>query len=88
MTNNIKIILTGLLFVSLGFSGGLNNAEKKIQKYVEKHTEEAIRLLEKVVNINSGTLNIEGNKTVGKVFQTQLDPVSYTHLTLPTNREV
>ena len=74
MKNNIKIILTGLLFVSLGFSGGLNNAEKKIQKYVEKHTEEAIRLLEKVVNINSGTLNIEGNKTVGKVS------VSYTHL--------
>ena len=77
MTNNIIIILTGLLFVSLGFSGGLNNAEKKIQKYVEKHTEEAIRLLEKVVNINSGTLNIEGNKTVGKVFQTQLDQLGF-----------
>ena len=79
MTNNIKIILTGLLFVSLGFSGGLNNAEKKIQKYVEKHTEEAIRLLEKVVNINSGTLNIEGNKTVGKVFQTQLISLDLIH---------
>ncbi|MCS5653984.1 MAG: M20/M25/M40 family metallo-hydrolase, partial [Candidatus Marinimicrobia bacterium] len=77
MTNNNKIILTGLLFVSLGFSGGLNNAEKKIQKYVEKHTEEAIRLLENVVNINSGTLNIEGNKTVGKVFQTQLDQLGF-----------
>ena len=45
MKINIKIILTGLLFVSLAFSGGLNKAEKKIQIYVEKHTEEAIGLV-------------------------------------------
>ena len=67
----------GIFFVSFAFSEGLNKAEKKIQKYVEKHTEEAIGLLEKVVNINSGTLNIEGNKTVGKVFQAQLDQLGF-----------
>ena len=73
MKVNIKIILTGLLFISLTFSGGLNKTEKKIQKYVDKHMEEAIGLVEKVVNINSGTLNIDGNKTVGKIFQAELD---------------
>jgi glutamate carboxypeptidase len=77
MKNNIKIILTGLLFVSLAFSGGLNNAEKKIQIYVDTHTEEAISLVEKVVNINSGTLNIDGNKTVGKIFQAELDQLGF-----------
>ena len=77
MKINIKIILMGIFFVSFAFSGGLNKAEKKIQKYVEKHTEEAIGLLEKVVNINSGTLNIEGNKTVGKVFQAPLDQLGF-----------
>ena len=77
MKNNIKIILTGILFVSLAFSGGLNNAEKKIQKYVDTHTEEAIGLVEKVVNINSGTLNIDGNKTVGKIFQAELDQLGF-----------
>jgi len=77
MKNNIKIILTGLLFVSLAFSGGLNNAEKKIQKYVDTHMEEAISLVEKVVNINSGTLNIDGNKTVGKIFQAELDQLGF-----------
>ena len=77
MNINTRIILPGLLFVSLAFSGGLNKHEKKIQLYVEKHTEEAIVLLEKVVNINSGTLNIEGNKTVGKVFQAELDQLGF-----------
>ena len=42
MKNNIKIILAGILFVSLAFSGGLNNAEKKIQKYVDTETTTAI----------------------------------------------
>jgi glutamate carboxypeptidase len=39
--------------------------------------EEAIDLVEKVVNINSGTLNIDGNKTVGKIFQTELDQLGF-----------
>ena len=39
MKINIKIILMGIFFVSFAFSEGLNKAEKKIQKYVEKHTE-------------------------------------------------
>ena len=77
MKINIKIILMGIFFVSFAFSEGLNKAEKKIQKYVEKHTEEAIGLLEKVVNINSGTLNIDGNKTVGKIFQAELDQLGF-----------
>ena len=73
----MKIILTGLLFVSLALSDGLSKAEKTIQTYVDKHMEEAIDLVEKVVNINSGTLNIDGNKTVGKIFQIELDQLGF-----------
>ncbi len=73
----MKIILTGLLFVSLALSDGLSKAEKTIQTYVDKHMEEAIDLVEKVVNINSGTLNIDGNKTVGKIFQAELDQLGF-----------
>jgi len=73
----MKIILTGLLFISLALSDGLSKAEKTIQTYVDKHMEEAIDLVEKVVNINSGTLNIDGNKTVGKIFQTELDQLGF-----------
>ena len=77
MKINIRIILTGLLFVSLAFSGGLSKAEKAIQTYIDKHVEEAIDLVEKVVNINSGTLNIDGNKTVGNIFQAELDQLGF-----------
>ena len=73
----MKIILTGLLFISLALSDGLSKAEKTIQTYVDKHMEEAIDLIEKVVNINSGTLNIDGNKTVGKIFQNKLDKLGF-----------
>ena len=73
----MKIILTGSLLVSLVFSGGLREAEKTIQKYIDKHMEEAIGLIEKVVNINSGTLNIDGNKTVGKIIQAELDKLGF-----------
>ena len=83
----MRKILTGLLFVSLVFSGGLSKTEKRIQKYVEKHSEEAIDLIEKVVNINSGTLNIDGNRTVGKIFQTELDQLGFNTywVTYPEN---
>ena len=83
----MRKILTGSLFVSLVFSGGLSKTEKKIQKYVEKHSEEAIDLIEKVVNINSGTLNIDGNRTVGKIFQAELDQLGFNTywVTYPEN---
>ena len=73
----MKIILTGLLFVSLALSDGLSKAEKEIKIYIDEHTEEAIDMVEKVVNINSGTLNIAGNKTVGKIFQAELDQLGF-----------
>ena len=73
----IKKIFAGSLFVSLAFSGGLNKVEKTIQQYVDQHTEEAISLVEKVVNINSGTLNIAGNKAVGEIFKSELDELGF-----------
>ena len=38
----------------------LSAVEKRILSQVENNNDEAISLLEKVVNINSGTLNLEG----------------------------
>ena len=73
----MKIILTGLLFVSLALSDELSKAEKEIKIYINEHTEEAIDMVEKVVNINSGTLNIAGNKTVGNIFQAELDQLDF-----------
>ena len=46
----------------------LNRNERRIIERVSANTEEAIHFLEKVVNINSGSLNLEGVKKVGAVF--------------------
>jgi len=46
----------------------LSRTEKKIVAKVNSYEKEAIDFLEKVVNINSGTMNLEGVKAVGQVF--------------------
>ena len=80
MKKAVTILLVVLIFFTASFSKGLTKTERKIRNYVEKHTEEAIDLLAKVVNINSGSLNIEGNKTVGAIFRTELDQLGFdTH---------
>ncbi|MBO0590355.1 M20/M25/M40 family metallo-hydrolase [Cellulophaga sp. E16_2] len=67
-----------LIAISLsGFSQKLSKTEKKIISSVEKNNSEAIQFLEKVVNINSGTLNIEGVKKVGIVFKDAFDAINF-----------
>jgi len=55
----------------------LSRTEKKIVSSIEKNNDEAIGFLEKVVNINSGTLNAEGVKKVGMVFKDAFDNIGF-----------
>ncbi|RIV46867.1 M20/M25/M40 family metallo-hydrolase [Flagellimonas pelagia] len=55
----------------------LTRTEKKIVATIEKNSDEAISFLEKVVNINSGTLNAEGVKEVGMVFKDAFDHIGF-----------
>ncbi|MBC8345568.1 MAG: M20/M25/M40 family metallo-hydrolase [Candidatus Marinimicrobia bacterium] len=73
----MKHIITILLTLTIGFAQSLSKKEKQIQSYVEQHTENAIDLVEKLVNINSGSLNIKGNKKVGKIIQAELDKLGF-----------
>ena len=70
MKRNICILIS--LFFSLSGilqAQKLSKQEKRIIKTVSKNNTEAITFLKKVVNINSGTLNLKGVKEVGNVFQ-------------------
>jgi glutamate carboxypeptidase len=68
-------------FSFLGFSQN-NGKERKIIKAVDQHTENSIALLKQVVNINSGTMNFEGVKEVGSLFQKELEKLGFkTQLT-------
>ncbi|WP_420320137.1 M20/M25/M40 family metallo-hydrolase [Flagellimonas sp.] len=55
----------------------LSRAEKKIVASIEKNNSEAISFLEKVVNINSGTLNSEGVREVGMVFKDAFENINF-----------
>ena len=71
-----------LYLVTLGLSietqaQKLSATEKKIIGSVNKKMPETEKLLEQVVNINSGTLNIAGVREVGKVFGQELEAVGF-----------
>lgn len=55
----------------------LDATESAIVAWSEAHTEEAIDLLERLVNINSGTLNRQGVKDVGAILRTELDALDF-----------
>ena len=83
----MKLLINLLIALSFCFAQSLNQDEKEIQKFVENKTSEAIDLLEKIVNINSGSLNIKGNLKVGKILQfcsssSIYDPKNIRHLNI------
>jgi len=69
--------LIAMLFVASVSAQKLSRTEKKIVSTIEKNNSEAIDFLEKVVNINSGTLNAKGVKEVGMVFKDAFDQIGF-----------
>lgn len=55
----------------------LSPQEQRIVQYVDAHADEAISFLERVVNVNSGTLNPEGVREVGRMFHAPLDSLGF-----------
>jgi glutamate carboxypeptidase len=51
--------------------------ERRIAAHVAAHADEAIALLERAVNINSGTMNLEGVRDVGRLFRAELDQLGF-----------
>jgi glutamate carboxypeptidase len=68
-----------LLLVSpFAQSPGISTEERALAAFVDAHNADALALLERVVNINSGTQNFEGVREVGRVFQARLDALGFT----------
>lgn len=68
----IPALVIALLLINNIFSQSLTDTEKKILAWIKAHSNEAEKLLEETVNINSGTFNISGVKKVGEVFSREL----------------
>lgn len=83
LNHNYKylLIVAILCFSIFGFSQN-NEVENKIVAAVDNHSENAIQLIKKAVNINSGTMNFEGVKEVGTLFKSELVKLGFkTELT-------
>ena len=84
MTNVHMRIVPAVLAVSLlsaagldGQSAPLSAEERSIAAYVDAHDADGLALLEKVVNINSGTMNLQGVQEVGRIFRAELDGMGF-----------
>ncbi len=71
----IAAILTALPFMQT--SSGLTSDERSLGTYIDAHNHEALALLERVVNINSGTQNFEGVREVGRALRAELDALGF-----------
>ena len=60
-----------------GGRGALTADEAKMVAFVDANNDAALKTLEQVVNINSGTQNFEGVRAVGKVFQQEFDALGF-----------
>jgi glutamate carboxypeptidase len=56
----------------------LSPAERAIADRIQRRQADDLALLERVVNINSGTLNVEGVRAVGRVFAGELERLGFT----------
>lgn len=59
-------------------SGPVTPVERRIVAAADRLNPEGLALLERVVNINSGTMNFPGVRAVGRVFQAELDALGFT----------
>ncbi len=78
ITRTRVALLFAALVSSRGYAQGLPEHEQEILRYVEAHVEEAVALLEQIVNIDSPTENLAGVTQVGMVLKQELESVGLT----------
>src|SRR6478609_8584950 len=69
--------LLSFLMLSSTLLAQISKPEKKISAAVEAHQADALKLLEEVVNINSGSMNFEGVYKVGQIFKAKFDALGF-----------
>lgn len=75
------LLLALLLAAALVPAAGaqtLSSKERAIARRIPAQQAADLALLERVVSINSGTLNVEGVRAVGRIFQLELERLGFT----------
>ncbi len=76
-TLGLLIVLAGLVAPAPVRGQGLSADEQRIVAAVDARADEATALLERVVNIDSATENLEGVRRVGEVFRREFDGLGF-----------
>jgi glutamate carboxypeptidase len=71
------LLALALLPAFVGAQGQLTADESRLVAFVDKGNGAALQLLQRVVDINSGTQNFAGVREAGKVFQQELDALGF-----------
>ncbi|HZD53926.1 MAG TPA: M20/M25/M40 family metallo-hydrolase [Woeseiaceae bacterium] len=66
-----------LLFAGAAGGAGLSNTERQLSAAVDSRQAQAMALLEQAVEINSGTMNLQGVKEVGELFEQSLAELGF-----------
>ncbi|MGH7630624.1 MAG: M20/M25/M40 family metallo-hydrolase [Gemmatimonadales bacterium] len=67
-----------VLALPLAAQTGLSPLERRILRATEAEVPAALALIERTVNVNSGTLNMEGVRKVGELYRPLLDSLGFT----------
>ncbi len=82
----MRLIFVGVLvsfLCSYATAADLTPQEKAIVAAARGETDSALALLERVVNINSGTMNHEGVRQVGNIFRKEFDAIGFETRWIP-----
>jgi glutamate carboxypeptidase len=71
------VLLTLAGTVSGALAAGLSDTEVRLSRSVDARRDAAVALLERVVNVNSGTMNTAGVREVGGLFRAELDGLGF-----------
>ncbi len=77
MRKPILLLLAGAVVVPGVLAQSVSPQQKAIVAYVDANEQASNALLQKLVNINSGTHNLEGVRAVGKIMMAQLDQLGF-----------
>ena len=82
-------LILSLITVSNTFAQTLSSKEKKILQKVELNNDAALAFLEQTVNINSGTMNAEGVREVGVLFDAEFKKIGFetSWIDMPTDMQ-
>lgn len=71
------LLVMALTAVGSAQSGALRPEERALTTFIDANNASAVALLERVVNINSGTQNHAGVRQVGQVFRAEFDALGF-----------